>query len=71
MLYILEVHPAGYAALAANEAEKNARVKIVEVRGSGAFGRVYFCGEEAEVEVGRDAVHRSLESLGGRPNVAK
>jgi hypothetical protein len=71
MLYILEVHPAGYAALAANEAEKNARVKIVEVRGSGAFGRVYFCGEEAEVEVGRDAVHRSLESLDGRANVAK
>lgn len=68
MLYILEVHPAGYAALAANEAEKAARVKIVEVRGSGAFGRVYFCGEEAEVEVGRDAVHRALESLEGRPN---
>lgn len=68
MLYILEVHPAGYAAFAANEAEKAARIKIVEVRGVGAFGRVYFCGDEAEVEVGRDAVHRGLEALDGRPN---
>jgi hypothetical protein len=30
--------------------------------------RVYFCGDEAEVEVGRDAVHRGLEALDGRPN---
>lgn len=68
MLYILEVHPAGYAAFAANEAEKAARIKIVEVRGVGAFGRVYFCGDEAEVQVGQEAVHRGLEALDGRPN---
>jgi hypothetical protein len=68
MLYILEVHPAGYAAFAANEAEKAARIKIIEVRGVGAFGRVYLCGDEAEVEVGQEAIHRVLEAVEGRPN---
>src|SRR5688572_5489279 len=38
-LYILEVHPAAYAALAANEAEKAARVHLLELISFGAFGR--------------------------------
>ena len=40
-LYILEVEPAGYAAFAANEAEKAAEINVVDVRMTGAFGRVY------------------------------
>jgi hypothetical protein len=67
-LYILEVHPAGYANFAANEAEKAANIKLIEVRNFGAFGRLYFCGEERDVEVGMDAVHRALESVTGREN---
>ncbi len=70
-LYILEVHPAGYANFAANEAEKAAHIKLVEVRNYGAFGRLYFCGEERDVEVGKDAVHRALESVTGRENAPR
>ena len=45
-LFVLEVEPAGYAALAANEAEKAADINILEVRAVGSFGRVYIGGEE-------------------------
>src|SRR5271169_144873 len=48
-LYVLEVEPAGYAYYAANEAEKTAKINIIEVLGFGAFGRIYIAGEEAEV----------------------
>ncbi len=43
-LYILEVEPAGYAPLAANEAEKAAQINILEVLHFGRFGRVYLGG---------------------------
>src|SRR5690606_3328005 len=45
-LYVLEVEPAAYAALAANEAEKAANINILEVRAFGSFGRLYLGGEE-------------------------
>src|SRR5215212_2829282 len=48
-LYILEVHPAGYAAIAANEAEKAAEVNLLEVITFGAFGRLWLGGWEAEI----------------------
>jgi hypothetical protein len=65
-LYILEVEPAGYAALAANEAEKAAPIKLLEMRASGAFGRVYLGGGEAEIEQAARAAERSLAALSGR-----
>jgi len=65
-LYVLEVEPAGYAYYAVNEAEKTAKVNIVEVLGFGAFGRVYIAGEEAEVVEARTTVEARLASLGGR-----
>ena len=43
-LYVLEVEPAPYAALAANQAEKAAEINILEVRAFGSFGRVYLGG---------------------------
>src|SRR5262245_45254677 len=49
-LYILEVHPAGYAALAANDAEKAAPVKLLEFVAFGAFGRLWMGGGEAEIQ---------------------
>ena len=51
-LYVLEVAPAGYAAIAANEAEKAANINILEVRAFGSFGRVYLGGEERDIDVG-------------------
>jgi hypothetical protein len=65
-LYILEVEPAGYAALAANEAEKAAPIKLLEMRAFGAFGRVYLGGGEAEIEQAARAAERSLAALSGR-----
>ena len=65
-LYILEVEPAGYAALAANEAEKASPIKLLEMRAFGAFGRVYLGGGEAEIEAAARAAERSLTSLTGR-----
>ena len=45
-MYVMEVEPAAYAALAANEAEKAAEINILEVRAFGSMGRVYLGGEE-------------------------
>jgi hypothetical protein len=65
-LFILEVEPAGYSALAANEAEKASNVTLVEVRAFGAYGRLYLGGEEKDIEVGSKAALNSLESISGR-----
>ena len=65
-LYILETEPAGYAALAANEAEKASPIKLLEMRAFGAFGRVYLGGGEAEIEQAARAAERALTSLSGR-----
>ena len=67
-LYILEVHPAAYAAIAANEAEKASPVKLLEVVTFGAFGRLYLGGREAEIQEAARAVERVLADIGGRPN---
>tara|TARA_B100000965_G_scaffold203511_1_gene169884 strand:+ start:80 stop:703 length:624 start_codon:yes stop_codon:yes gene_type:complete len=65
-LYILEVHPAGYAALAANEAEKASPISIIEVRPFGAFGRVWLSGTEAHVAEAAKAAIAAIESIDGR-----
>jgi len=48
-MYIMEVAPAGYIALAANEAEKNAQITLVDCRLFGAVGRLYLGGKESDV----------------------
>lgn len=65
-LYVLEVEPAPYAALAANEAEKAAEINILEVRAFGSFGRVYLGGEERDIDVGWRAAMTALEDVQGR-----
>ena len=67
-LYILEVHPAGYAAIAANEAEKAAPVHLLEVITFGAFGRLWLGGYEAEIEEAAKAIELTLSSIKGREN---
>jgi hypothetical protein len=70
-LYVLEVEPAPYAALAANEAEKAASINILEVRTFGSFGRVYLGGEEADIDVGWRAAVAALEGIEGRSEKKK
>lgn len=65
-LYVLEVEPAGYAALAANEAEKAANINILEVRAFGSFGRVYLGGEERDIMAGYGAAVASIEGIIGQ-----
>lgn len=66
-LYVMEVEPAPYAALAANEAEKSSDVNILEVRAFGSFGRLYLGGEERDIDVGWRAAVAAVEGLEGRP----
>lgn len=66
-LYVMECAPAGYAAIAANEAEKAANINILEVRAVGSFGRVYLGGEERDVEVGYRAAEQAIADITGRP----
>jgi hypothetical protein len=69
-LYVLEVEPAGYAALAANEAEKAANINILEVLAFGSFGRVYLGGEEQDIMAGYGAALGAIEGVTGRENPA-
>jgi ethanolamine utilization microcompartment shell protein EutL len=65
-LYLLECQPASYAILAANEAEKQANIKVVDYRMIGANGRLYLSGDEAEIRNARDAAEAALRGLGAR-----
>ncbi len=65
-LFILETDPAGYVTFAANEAEKAARVFLVDIRPFGAFGRLYMAGPEAEIDAAAEAARAAIESLSGR-----
>ncbi len=52
--------------LAANEAEKAARIFLVSVTPFGAFGRLYLSGPEAEIDAAAAAASAALESVTGR-----
>ena len=67
-LFIFETEPAAYIMLAANEAEKAANVKLVEVRPFGAFGRLYMCGSEADIDEAAKAAVSAIEGVKGAPN---
>jgi hypothetical protein len=65
-LWILETDPAGYIVLAANEAEKAARISLVQVVPHGAFGRLYISGPEAEVDAAAEAARGALAAVQGK-----
>lgn len=65
-LFILECEPAAYAALAANEAEKAANVRLVDVTPFGAFGRLYMCGSEADIDAAAQAAVSALQGVMGK-----
>jgi hypothetical protein len=72
-LYVMEVQPAAYAALAANEAEKAAFINILEVQAVGAFGRLYLGGAEQDIMAAKEAVLSAMENTPGRvhPDLAR
>lgn len=65
-LYVMELEPAPYSALAANEAEKAANIGVLEVQSFGSFGRVYLGGEERDIDVGWRAAVAAIEGVSGR-----
>lgn len=67
-LYVLECHPAGYAAFACNEAEKAANVRIVDLRFFGAFGRLQLVGDEENINQASAAINAAIGGVSGRPN---
>ena len=69
-LYVMECAPAGYAAIAANEAEKAADINVLEVRAFGSFGRVYLGGEERDIDVAYRVAEQAITSISGRKGKA-
>ena len=67
-LYTLEVNPAVWVLLAANEAEKAADIRIVGLGNNGAVGRLRLAGSDAAIEMAVAAVHRALKGVAGRAN---
>ena len=65
-LYVLEVQPAAYAALTANEAEKAASINILKVETLGSFGRLYLGGEERDILAGSRAALEAITNIPGR-----
>jgi ethanolamine utilization microcompartment shell protein EutL len=65
-LCVIEVAPAAYVPLAANEAEKAANITLVNYAPSGRYGRLLIAGTESDVRVGRDAAVQAVNSLSGR-----
>jgi ethanolamine utilization microcompartment shell protein EutL len=65
-LCVVEVAPAAYVMLAANEAEKAANITLVNYTPSGRYGRLLIAGTESEVKVGRDAAIQAVNSLAGQ-----
>ena len=64
-LFVLEVAPAAYIMLAANEAEKKTNVKIIHIASVGRFGRMWMSGTESEMVTARDAAIQAMENVEG------
>jgi ethanolamine utilization microcompartment shell protein EutL len=65
-MWVLEVSPAAYVSLAANEAEKAADISIIEIRALGRFGRLFISGTESDVQAAARAATAVIEELEGR-----
>lgn len=63
-IYLLECQSAAYAILACNEAEKEADIKLIDMRMIGANGRLYLAGTEADVRNAKHAAESALRDAG-------
>ena len=66
-ILVMEVAPAAYINLAANEAEKGANIKILHISSVGRFGRMWLGGPEEEINSARAAAVSAIEGVSGRP----
>lgn len=65
-LLVLEVAPAAYINIAANEAEKRANIKLLHISSVGRFGRMWMSGTESEMATARTAAVTAIENMEGR-----
>lgn len=65
-MLVVEVAPAAYINLAANEAEKAAPVNLMHITSVGRFGRLWMAGLEADILAAKDAAVTAIETLTGR-----
>jgi len=62
-LFILETEPAAWIVLAANEAEKAARVSLINLQPYGAFGRLWMSGSESEIDSAAAAAIAAIDGV--------
>lgn len=65
-MLVMEVAPAAYINLAANEAEKAAPVNLMHVSSVGRFGRLWMSGTEADILAARDAAVNAINCIEGK-----
>ena len=64
-LLVMEMAPAAYVNLAANEAEKAAPINLMHVSGVGRFGRMWMAGTESDIIAARDAAVAAIDAITG------
>jgi hypothetical protein len=65
-LLVLEVAPAAYINIAANEAEKRANIKLIHISSVGRFGRMWMGGTESEMVTAKMAAMAAIDGIQGR-----
>jgi hypothetical protein len=65
-LLVLELSPAAYTTLAANEAEKAAEITLLDALSVGRFGRLFISGEDTSVRRAGDAAVAALNAINGK-----
>jgi hypothetical protein len=69
-LLVMEVTPAAYILIAANEAERAADIDLIDIRPVGRFGRLYLSGDESSVREAAEGARRGLGMIDGRSSGA-
>jgi hypothetical protein len=64
-MLVMEVEPAAYISLAANEAEKAAPVFLNQLSSVGVYGRMWLSGTEADILAARDAAVTAINAVSG------
>ena len=62
-LLVVEVEPAAYIVLAANEAEKAADIQLIHFNPFGRFGRLFLAGTESEITSALESAVTVVESI--------
>lgn len=65
-MLVLEVEPAAYITLAANEAEKASPVSLNHFSSVGVYGRLWMSGSESDILAAQDAALTAIENVTGR-----